>query len=208
MIIKAALRSLGPDTPAPELREAAADINEQVDRLNRIVHDVLDFARPLHFDLAPADLGEVCRAAAAAVSAGAATGAMIAVHADHLPVVTDAERLRAALVNVLANAVEAVRARPPAATPPAPGSNVVMTATATANGSVRIAVRDHGTGVDPEHARQMFEPYFTTRRTGTGLGLPITRNIVEGLGGTISVRHETPGTTVEITLPASASAAV
>jgi signal transduction histidine kinase len=205
MIIKAALRSLGPDTPAPELREAAADINEQVDRLNRIVHDVLDFARPLHFDLAPADLGEVCRAAAAAVSAGAATGAMIAVHADHLPVVTDAERLRAALVNVLANAVEAVRARPPAATPPAPGDNVVMTATAAANGSVRIAVRDHGTGVDPEHARQMFEPYFTTRRTGTGLGLPITRNIVEGLGGTISVRHESPGTTVEITLPASAA---
>ena len=205
MIIKAALRSLGPDTPAPELREAAADINQQVDRLNRIVHDVLDFARPLHFDLAPADLGEVCRAAAAAVSAGAATGAMIAVHADHLPVVTDAERLRAALVNVLANAVEAVRARPPAATPPVPGGNVVMTATATANGSVRIVVRDHGTGVDPEHARQMFEPYFTTRRTGTGLGLPITRNIVEGLGGTISVRHETPGTTVEITLPASAA---
>jgi signal transduction histidine kinase len=55
--------------------------------------------------------------------------------------------------------------------------------------------------VDPEHARQMFEPYFTTRRTGTGLGLPITRNIVEGLGGTITVRRENPGTTVEITLP-------
>jgi signal transduction histidine kinase len=207
MIIKAALRSLGPQTPAAELSEAAADINEQVDRLNRIVHDVLDFARPVRFDLAPADLAEVCRAAAAAVSAGEATGAMIAVHAEHLPVVTDAERLRAALVNVLANAVEAVRARP-AAAPPAAGFDVVVTATATADGGATIAVRDHGTGVDPEHARQMFEPYFTTRRTGTGLGLPITRNIVEGLGGTITIRHENPGTTVEITLPAAASAAV
>jgi signal transduction histidine kinase len=207
MIIKAALRSLGPQTPAAELSEAAADINEQVDRLNRIVHDVLDFARPLRFDLAPADLAEVCRAAAAAVSAGEATGAMIAVRAEHVPVVTDAERLRAALVNVLANAVEAVRARPPAA-PPAAGGDVVVTATATADGGATIAVRDHGTGVDPEHARQMFEPYFTTRRTGTGLGLPITRNIVEGLGGTITIRHEDPGTTVEITLPAAASAAV
>jgi signal transduction histidine kinase len=205
MIIKAALRSLGPQTPAAELSEAAADINEQVDRLNRIVHDVLDFARPLQFDLAPVDLGEVCRAAAAAVSAGEATGAMIAVHAEHLTVVTDAERLRAALVNVLANAVEAVRARP-AAAPPAAGFDVVVTATATADGGATIAVRDHGTGVDPEHARQMFEPYFTTRRTGTGLGLPITRNIVEGLGGTITIRHENPGTTVEITLPAAASA--
>jgi signal transduction histidine kinase len=207
MIIKAALRSLGPQTPAAELSEAAADINEQVDRLNRIVHDVLDFARPVRFDLAPADLAEVCRAAAAAVSAGEATGAMIAVHAEHLPVVTDAERLRAALVNVLANAVEAVRARP-AAAPPAAGFDVVVTATATADGGATIAVRDHGTGVDPEHARQMFEPYFTTRRTGTGLGLPITRNIVEGLGGTITIRHENPGTTVEITLPAAASASV
>jgi signal transduction histidine kinase len=207
MIIKAALRSLGPQTPAAELSEAAADINEQVDRLNRIVHDVLDFARPLRFDLAPADLAEVCRAAAAAVSAGEATGAMITVRAGHLPVVTDAERLRAALVNVLANAVEAVRARPPAATSPA-GGDVVVTATATADGGATIAVRDHGTGVDPEHARQMFEPYFTTRRTGTGLGLPITRNIVEGLGGTITIRHENPGTTVEITLPAAASASV
>ena len=56
-------------------------------------------------------------------------------------------------------------------------------------------------GIDPEHAGQIFEPYFTTRRTGTGLGLPITRNIVEGLGGAIAVRHEHPGTTVEITLP-------
>jgi signal transduction histidine kinase len=207
MIIKAALRSLGPDTPAPELREAAADIDEQVDRLNRIVHDVLDFARPLRFDLATADVGEICRAAAAAVSAGEAAGAMIAVQAGHLPVVTDAERLRAALVNVLANAVEAVRARPPAAPAPAPGGDVVMTATAAADGGVRIAVRDHGAGVDPEHAGQMFEPYFTTRRTGTGLGLPITRNIVEGLGGTITVRRENPGTTVEITLPAAAASA-
>ena len=206
MIIKAALRSLGPDTPGPELREAAADINQQVDRLNRIVHDVLDFARPLQFDLAPADLGEICRAAAAAVSAGDSTGAMIAVHADRLSMVTDAERLRAALVNVLANAVEAVRSRPPAPATPAAGGDVVVTATATADGGATITVRDRGAGVDPEHARQMFDPYFTTRRTGTGLGLPITRNIVEGLGGTITVRRENPGTTVEITLPAAPAA--
>ena len=47
----------------------------------------------------------------------------------------------------------------------------------------------------------MFEPYFTTRRTGTGLGLPIARNIVEGLGGTIGVATAPGRTTVEIILP-------
>jgi signal transduction histidine kinase len=80
----------------------------------------------------------------------------------------------------------------------------VMTAVAAPGGGARITVRDHGKGIDPEHAGHIFEPYFTTRRTGTGLGLPITRNIIEGLGGTIVVRRENPGTTVEITLPLAA----
>ena len=75
-----------------------------------------------------------------------------------------------------------------------------MTAAAQ-DGWALITVRDYGIGVSPEHVGQMFEPYFTTRRTGTGLGLPITRNIIEGLGGTIGVRRENPGTTVEIMLP-------
>ena len=69
------------------------------------------------------------------------------------------------------------------------------------DGHVRLRVSDQGTGIKPEHLSQVFEPYFTTRRTGTGLGLPIARNIVEGLGGTIGVAT-TPGrTTVEIILP-------
>jgi len=199
MIIKAALRSLGPDTPPADLKDAAADIDEQVARLNRIVHDVLDFARPLHFDIAPSDLAQICRDAAAAVSTGEAAGAMITVHADPLPWQTDAERLRSALVNVLANAVAAVRAVP--ASGAAQSGGVILAATAASGGSARITVRDHGIGIDPAHASHIFEPYFTTRRAGTGLGLPITRNIIEGLGGTIIVHRESPGTTVEITLP-------
>ena len=103
---------------------------------------------------------------------------------------------------MLANAVEAVRTvgtAPSAAE--APGAEVVLTAEATTQGGVRIVVRDRGVGIDGVHASQIFEPYFTTRRAGTGLGLPITRNIIEGLGGTIVVRPADPGTTVEMTLP-------
>ncbi len=206
MIIKAALRSLGPDTPASDLREAAADIDEQVNRLNRIVHEVLDFARPLRFELAPTDLAQLCRDAAAAVTSGEASGAMITVDAQPLQVVTDAERVRSALVNVLANAVEAVRtarAATPGASPSAAG--VVLTATPAGGGGARITVRDYGTGIAPDHAAKVFEPYFTTRRTGTGLGLPIARNIIEGLGGTIAMRPEPPGTTVDITLPGTSA---
>ena len=159
MIIKAALRSLDPDTPAAELREAAADIDEQVGRLNRIVNDVLDFARPLRFDLAPADVAAVCREAAAAVAAGDTAGPAITVQAEPVRIVTDAERLRSALVNVLANAVEAVRAAKSAPSPPAgSGADVVMTAEATAQGGARIVVRDRGVGIDGADAAQIFEP--------------------------------------------------
>jgi signal transduction histidine kinase len=62
-------------------------------------------------------------------------------------------------------------------------------------------VRDNGPGIPAEHLGQLFEPYFTTRRAGTGLGLPITRNIVESLGGTITVGAGTPGTVVHVDLP-------
>jgi signal transduction histidine kinase len=66
---------------------------------------------------------------------------------------------------------------------------------------VRITVRDRGPGIPPGQLAQVFEPYFTTRRAGTGLGLPITRNIIESLGGTIAVEGAEPGTVVIVDLP-------
>jgi signal transduction histidine kinase len=206
MIIKAALRSLRPGAPAAELQEAVTDIDEQVGRLNRIVNDVLDFARPLRFELSVADVDAICRDAAAAASAGDAGGPPIAVSGAPARIITDPERLRTALLNVLGNARQAVLARSAAGheAPRAAGRDeppILVTVTRSPSGRVRIAVRDHGTGIAPEHASRIFEPYFTTRRGGTGLGLPITRNIVEGLGGTIAVRPGNPGTTIEIELP-------
>src|SRR6476646_4189393 len=65
-------------------------------------------------------------------------------------------------------------------------------------------VRDRGAGIRPQDLGQIFEPYFTTRRTGTGLGLPIARNIIEGLGGTLGIRTATDGTTIDIELPEQA----
>ena len=65
-----------------------------------------------------------------------------------------------------------------------------------------VEVRDTGIGLEPAMADQVFEPYFTTRRKGTGLGLAIARNIVEGLGGTITLTSRPrEGTTVRLSLP-------
>ena len=109
MIIKASLHTLRQGEPSEAaVREAVADIDDEVARLNRIVNEVLDFSRPIRFDLAPADVAALCRESAAA--AQASPGAAVALDLDPaLPtLVTDAERLRIALVNMLVNARHAV----------------------------------------------------------------------------------------------------
>ncbi|HVD92068.1 MAG TPA: HAMP domain-containing sensor histidine kinase, partial [Vicinamibacterales bacterium] len=82
---------------------------------------------------------------------------------------------------------------------------VILKATA-AGDRVTIAIIDRGAGVAPADVAHIFDPYFTTKRGGTGLGLPIARNIVEGLGGTITVLSSIDarghGTEIRIDLPA------
>jgi signal transduction histidine kinase len=190
MIIKAALRSLRPEAPAIDIREAVKDIDEEVDRLNRIVHDVLDFAKPPSMLREPADLVRLCQDAASAATVGGGAGDRSRDARVAPDGVDRSDRLRTALVNVLSNARQAVDARGPIAVPPVNGHEppaVLLSLDRVDERHVRLRVSDQGTGIKSEHMSQVFEPYFTTRRTGTGLGLPIARNIVEGLGGTIGV---------------------
>ena len=188
MIIKAAVRHLRKHN-APEVTEVATSIDEEVRRLDHVISGVLDIAKPIRFDLAPADLAGICRDATQAAGADAGdVPVKLDLAPDRAPVVTDAERLRAVLVNLLTNAQDAVRAR----ATPAPGV-VRLTLRRLATGRDRIEVIDNGTGIAPEDLPRLFEPFFTTRRTGSGLGLPIARNIIEGLGGTIAI-DSTPGT--------------
>jgi signal transduction histidine kinase len=201
MIIKASLRTLRGGEVTPEtVRAAAADIDEEVARLNRLVSDVLDFARPIKFDLAPVDVNALC-ADAAAAAGGDAPAPAIRLRLDPRvgAVELDAERLRLALVNLLTNARHAVSARYDGAA--APDEAITLT-TSAEGGRVRIDVRDRGAGIAAADLPHIFDPFFTTRRTGTGLGLAITRNIIEGLGGAIAVSSRpSHGTDVRIDLP-------
>jgi signal transduction histidine kinase len=201
MIIKTALRRLRGSSVTPEeLHAAVADIDEEAARLNRLVSEVLDFAKPIKFELAPADINALCEDAARAAGSDA-PGARIRLELDRAlpPIVTDAERLRLALVNILTNACHAVSGRPE----PAEARDPIRLRTSR-RGSDRVVieVRDQGMGIAGEDLSRVFDPYFTTRRTGTGLGLAISKNIVEGLGGSIGVSsREGAGTDVRIELP-------
>jgi signal transduction histidine kinase/uncharacterized membrane-anchored protein YhcB (DUF1043 family) len=199
MIIKASLRSLRRDSVQPaELRAAVADIDEEVARLNRIVSEVLDFARPIRFELATVDLNTLCQDAVRATAAPAGCDIRLTPDPSLPPVVTDAERLRLVLVNVLTNAHHALAAREEGPAPP----DAIRLTTTQDGGRVRIDISDSGVGIAPEDLPRIFDPFFTTRRTGTGLGLAISRNIIEGLGGTITVSSRAGyGTDVHIELP-------
>ncbi len=202
MIIKGSLRTLGREgLSGQELREAAADIDHEVTRLDRIVGDVLDFARPLRLECAPTDVNVLCAEAAQAILAGQGDPAVaLSLDPGLAPLVTDGERLRTVLVNVLVNARESVLAR--AVTPNGPPPPVEVRTEAVPPDRIAIVVADRGVGIAREDLPHVFEPYFTTKRTGTGLGLAIAKNIVEALGGKVSARSEPgEGTEIRIDLP-------
>jgi signal transduction histidine kinase len=204
MIIKSTVRGLRHHR-SPEVIELAASIDEEVARVNRVVTGVLDFARPIALDPAPARLDEIASAAVQAVQRTA----------DDVPVrfedgtgraqlVTDADHVRTVFINLLTNAQQAVRSVSHGAAPPP----VVLRTSCRAHGGWRIDVVDQGPGIAPGDQIRIFDPFYTTRRTGSGLGLAIARNIIEALGGTITIDSRVgSGTTVRVDLPDAAPVA-
>lgn len=204
MIIKASTRLLKREDATPEeVRSTVADIEGEIARLNRIVSEVLDFSRPISFDLAPADLNAICRSAAQAVTVDEAQARVTLSLHESLPLlVTDAERLRQAMVNVLANAQQAVQTRTGSCADASEAPRVELVTAPGARGHLIVAVRDNGPGIAVEGLPRVFEPFFTTRRAGSGLGLAITKNIIEGLGGAVSVQSRLgEGTEIQFDLP-------
>jgi signal transduction histidine kinase len=112
--------------------------------------------------------------------------------ADPARVRADERALRQVFLNLLLNAMEAMEGR----------TGVVRTTLRERRGHVEIHVTDTGAGISPRDLPRVFEPFFTTKRMGTGLGLALTRGIVENLGGTIEIESEQGrGTVVTVVLP-------
>ena len=185
----------------PEDREAARAMIGEVDRLNRVVSELLDFARPSNLRIAPADLDDILRRALRLVEPDAAAkkialrfpaeDAQNAAPAGIL-VEVDAERITQALLNLFLNAVQATD----------PGGSISVTVTPPKDGRVTVVIADTGRGMPPEVLAQIFSPYFTTKASGTGLGLSIVHKIVEDHNGDIKVTSvEGQGSTVTIWLP-------
>ena len=170
-----------PDPAA--IAESLDVLEKQIDRMGRIVRGVSHLARNRFDSRGLVDVDAVVREAVALVKIDR-RAARVTIH-DQLqtlpPVHGIRDELLQVVLNLLFNAVEAM-----------PGGGTIHAATFANNGSVCIAVRDSGPGIDETVRARLFEPFFTTKQNGTGLGLSICRSLVHANGGTIEVESE-PG---------------
>ena len=177
-----------------ELEQLLAVVEGETRRINDIVQQFLEYARPPRLAPAAADLGAEVRAVAeAGRSAALARGVSLEVDAGSAhEAVFDAAQLRQALDNLVRNAVEAT---------PAGGRVEIVARTGVKGHS--IEVRDTGAGITEEDLPRIFDLYFTTKSDGTGVGLAVTQQIVSAHGGTIEVESKPgAGTRMTVRLPA------
>ena len=177
-----------------ERLEGVAFILREVVRLNTIIQDLFTASRPRELTLGPVRLAEVAaRVLRGLKPAPEEAGVTIELdRADAWPVVTaDADQLQQVLLNLIQNAVQATAA----------GGRVAIRAR-TEGGEHVIEVEDTGGGIAPEHLPRIFDPFYTTRPKGTGLGLFVAHAIVQRHRGSLEVKSQLGrGTRFRIHLP-------
>jgi two-component system sensor histidine kinase HydH len=193
-----------------EAREFLGIIVEEANRLNRVVSQFLDYARPYRGEPQPLDVNEVVRKSAQLMTppplpldGNGEAHPPVEVHlqlGDELPRArADAEQLRQVFLNLAINGVQAM-----------PAGGKLTISTALRKGGRRgapaqfleVRFRDTGVGIPPAELKNLFIPFYTTKEKGTGLGLPISQRIIENHGGTIEVRSRVGvGSTFTVVLP-------
>ncbi|MEO6119190.1 MAG: ATP-binding protein [Terriglobales bacterium] len=172
-----------------EAPQFAGKIAAETASLSRIVNDFLNFARPQGFAQEPVDIVAVLRDCAAECRVHLDFGPDIST--SHI-VAADPTALRQALSNLLRNSAEAVTEGQLA---------VVRVAITETQDTLRLSLADNGCGIPAESLPRVFVPFFTTKASGTGLGLALVHRIVTEQGGTIQVDSGPGGTTFTLTLP-------
>jgi signal transduction histidine kinase len=165
-------------------REVAGFISTEVDRTNLLVTRFLEFARPLKLRLAPVELTQVLDTAVANLERNSPRYD-VAVYKNYAPEIgtlpLDADLMERVIFNLLLNAAQAT-----------PAGGAVTVKTRLLGDTAEISVIDRGSGIAPKDRESIFNPFFTTKPEGVGLGLAIVSKIVDDHGGKIAVESE-PG---------------
>lgn len=178
----------------PQFRDRFAKImTQEVDKMNALIHRLLEFARPAEPQLKPVSLKYIIEEILELLH-GTLLKNQIQTQTIFDPTDTiyaDQGQLKQALLNVILNSIEAM-----------PGPGRIAVSTMRQNGSIAIMVTDTGPGIAKKDLQHIFDPFYTTKAGGTGLGLSVVHSIVRQHGGRLAAESELgKGTTIRMTLP-------
>ena len=168
-------------------------IKHEIQRLNKLVGDFLDYGKPLRLSLQDIDMGSLINEIIALVRAKAEKdGIRIHYYNGELPALfVDPELIKTCIFNVILNAFQAM-----------PAGGDLTVSTNASNDRAYIIIEDTGIGVSRENLSKLFDPFFSTKSTGLGLGLAMTKRVVEEHGGKVDFQStEGKGSTINIALP-------
>jgi signal transduction histidine kinase len=178
-----------------KLRRQLDTADREIAAATLIVSDLLEFSHPRTANPTSVDVAELLTEAATV--APPPTGIVIEQTADLVPpVMADRDQIRQVILNLLTNAYEAM-----------PSGGTVRIGTRVVDDAVEVAVSDTGAGMDEQTMAQVFEPFFSLKIKGTGLGLAVSKRIVETHSGTLTIASQPgQGTTALMRLPLSPAA--
>ncbi len=176
-VIKNAVYYLGMVLPDdPQVRKHLSILEREVVTANRIVGGLLDFARVRPPNPVATDLSALVRECLEAAAVPDNVRVVLRLAGDLPPVAVDPDQMKLILANLVANAIQAM-----------PDGGTLTIETLADEGGARVAVADTGQGIAPEDLAKIFEPLFTTKPRGIGLGLAVVRSLAEGNGANVTV---------------------
>ncbi|MFL6100315.1 MAG: sensor histidine kinase [Actinomycetales bacterium] len=159
------------------LRRHLDTADREISAATLIISDLLEFARPRAAEPTPTDIAELIDEAVSVAPPPTGVSVTSRVDDDVPPVVADRAQIRQVILNLLSNAYEAM-----------PAGGVVEIGAGVVGGTIAVSVADSGIGMDEQTQARVFEPFFSLKTKGTGLGLAVSKRIIEAHAGTLSLR--------------------
>jgi signal transduction histidine kinase len=177
--------------------ELVGVLKTEVCRLNGVLESFRSFANLSHLTIQSTDALDVVEKAIRLIRPQAAeqgiTIALLHPEKELPPVPLDAEKFEQAVLNLIINALEAM-----------PEGGRLTIATTVADDELRVSIQDNGSGIPPGIQPNLFQPYFSTKEKGSGMGLALSEKLISQHGGCIGYQTGPEGTTFEIAIPLEA----
>ena len=181
-------------TNCDSINEKLDIIIKETENLEKMMHNMLDFSKPLALEISKGDINQIAKESKKLVTEVAQKKSVTIEcnFASDLPTIPiDVFRIKEVIVNLVMNAIEA-----------SPVGAVVTLYTSADQNRVNIDIVDNGSGLSPTLKTQIFDPFFTTKKEGTGLGLAIVKKIVDAHKGSLELVNNSPkGLIFRIKLP-------